>query len=217
MSYQINFRMDELESYSAPTLQSLCMRKVILLNLDTNQLVWPLKERVENINALPGKYVVAAAVLEVKRQDQRKLNFTDWAEARRLVPVVETGASVHLSKIQDLAKDHPTFEVWSVCGYRHKIHFPTSDKMYSVGVTSYYKLFDCQQVVQNQFFNSSIQSSKWLVKKGVNKKDDIWPKGPANYRKESLTMENNELKWRVICKTDELSVSWFCICRSYAD
>ena len=89
--------MDEAETHQPVSLASLCMKIVIMFNLDENLLVEPLKNRTQDIKSLHGKYRVKGIVLEVKRYDKMEPSDQDWKMGNNDKPPVKTGSVVLLT------------------------------------------------------------------------------------------------------------------------
>ena len=207
--WQFFSRMDDRDEYQPPSLASLSMKVVIFSNLDENQLVQPIKERVNNIRSLltSKRYRINVIILEVKRCDETEPTNEDWTWGRKDKPYVTIGSFVN---IFFNTKEKKGFRVNASSLTNHawyKNFFHDADQNLSLKIGGYKELY----FIQENFHKSCIQTSEW--EKTVRKKNfsKFHKHIPWKYRKESFEAKGEKLLWRIEHKSEKLLSSWLCV------
>lgn len=201
--------MDEAETHQPVSLASLCMKIVIMFNLDENLLVEPLKNRTQDIKSLHGKYRVKGIVLEVKRHDKMEPTDQDWKMGNNDKPPVKTG-SVVLLTLEPRISHFEALTTMVLGNFRTT--FDADDDLSHVRNGRKELRF-----IQEFFYNSSIQTTEWEKTVSMKKFAKIHQQIPWKFKKESFTRKGNDLFWRIERKNGRIYSSWICVCTRYVE
>ena len=207
--------MDDREKYEPPSLASLCMRVVILSNLNEKELVHTLEKRVNAIRSLlaGGRYRIKAIFLEVKRLDGSDPTDRDWTWGRGGKPRLRIGSDMKLSFIQHcIHKKEFQMKTPASALYPWYQNFFSGDDHNSSLESMDEKKMELF-FVQETFHDSSIQTTEW--EKKVSKKyfKKMHHQIPWKFRKESFNVNGNDLYWRIQHKNYKLDSRWMCVSR----